>query len=313
MNGRKKSINLGIGNYLCNNNCIFCVDGEKDNLPLPPAMKIFKLLREWRKKTDSILFCGPEPTLNPHLCDFIKKAVYLDYAEIRLITNGRLLSYFNFAEKVVKNGVTELCVSFHGSNKRIQEAQTRTPESFNQTLKGCQNLSILKSFYPFKWYINFTFNKLNISNLYKFFKMAISFNGLNGLNISAIMPKGRALHYFDIVVPTYSDLAKRFQSVISRFEKTIALKKKLEKEFNVKITGIPFCLMKGYETYIGPYNELFLLKDARDKGTKDFGEELEQERIKGAQCKRCRHYRVCSGVWEEYVKRKGWGEFKPVL
>lgn len=309
---RKKSINLGIGNYLCNNNCIFCIDGEKDNLPLPPPEKIFNLLRQWRKKTDSVLFCGPEPTLNPDLCDFIKKAKDLGYSEIRLLTNGRRLYYFDFAKKLVESGVTELCVSFHGSYSHIQDAQTRTPGSFEQTYKGCQNLSILKSRYDFRWFIHLTYNKLNISDLYDFFKMSFAFKGLNGVNISAIMPKGRALPYFDVVVPPYSELAENFKSVIKKFEKLIHQKSKSEKEFHIKITGLPPCLMKGYENYIGSYNELYLLKDPREKGTKSFSEELEQERIKCPGCRNCHYYKTCSGVWEEYIKRRGWDEFKPV-
>ena len=313
-NCRKKSVNLGIGEYDCNNHCIFCVDGERRKLSFPPAKKIFDLLKKWRKKTDSILFCGPEPTINPDLCNFIKKSKDLGYTEIRLNTNGRLLSYFNFAKNLMESGVDEICVSFHGSNKRIQEAQTRAPGSFEQTLRGCKNLSLLKSHHKFKWYINFTFNKINASDLYKFLKLTLPLKGLNGINISAIMPKGRALEYFDIVVPTYSGLAKTFKLAINRLEKSISSKQNLEKEFNIRIIGIPFCLMKGYEKYIGPYNELYLsFKDARNKKSKDFSEELDQEQIKSPQCQNCSYYEVCTGVWEEYAKRRGWKEFKPII
>ncbi|MDD5067507.1 MAG: radical SAM protein [bacterium] len=309
---RKKSINLGIGNYLCNNNCIFCVDGEKEKLPLPPADRIFRLLKQWKKRTDSILFCGPEPTLNPSLSDFIRKARELGYTEIRLLTNGRMLSYYNFAKKIVSSGVTELCVSFHGSRSSIQDAQTRTPGSFQQTYQACRNLSVLRSSHSFKWFIHYTYNKFNISDLHDFLKMCLVLKGLNGVNVSAIMPKGRALHYFDVVVPRYTELAERFISVMKKNRDAVQRKREMENEFNIKITGLPFCIMKGYEDYIGPYNELFLLKDPRDKGMKSFARELEQEQIKGPNCKKCSYNSRCAGVWDEYVKRRGWDEFHPV-
>jgi len=312
-NCRKKSVNLGIGEYDCNNHCIFCADGEKRKLPFPPSQKIFKMLEKWRKKTDSVLFCGPEPTINPELINFVKKAKNLGYTEIRLNSNGRLLSYFSFAKKLIESGVNEICISFHGSNKRVHEAQTRAPGSFNQTLKSCQNLSILKANHKFRWYINFTYNKMNAADIYKFLKLMLPFKGIHAINISAIMPKGRALKYFDIVVPTYSELAKRFKMAVDRLEQSAIFKKNPKKELNIKFIGIPYCLMLGYENYIGLYNELYLsFKDSRNKKSMDFSEELDQEQIKGPQCRNCRYDNTCLGVWEEYIKRKGWKEFKPV-
>lgn len=311
-NDKKKLLNLRLGDYLCNNNCIFCADGEKKNLPLPKLKEIFETLKKWRQKTDSLVFCGSDPTLNPYFLDTIKKAKELNYSEIRLITNGRLLSYFDFAKKIVESGVTEICISFHGSCPKIQDAQTRVPGSFKQTLKACRNLSILKPAYKFKWSINYTFNKLNAPDLYNFFKLIISFDGLDTLNISAVTPSGRALEYFDIVMPNYADLGKIFQKTIKKLQKNSVFKKRLESGFDFRITGIPFCVMKGYENYIGDYKDLYLLKNPLDKKINTFYKELKHEQVMGPHCKNCCYYKTCSGIWKKYIKRRGWKEFKPV-
>jgi MoaA/NifB/PqqE/SkfB family radical SAM enzyme len=310
---RKKSLNLASGNSRCNNNCIFCIDGEKRKLPLPPAKKIFNILKQWRRRTNSVLLCGPEPTVSPYFINIVKKAKELNYTEIRLVTNGRRLSYFDFAKKIIESGITELCISFHGSCPKIQDVQTRIPGSFQQTFKGCQNISLLKSTHKFKWYINCTFNRLNASDFYNFFKMVLSFNGLNGLNVLIVLPEGRAQKHFEIVIPTYNELAKTLKKTIKRFEKTNLFKKKLSQGFELNIIGFPFCLMKGIEKYAGDYNELYLLKDPQSKIMKDFHKELDHDSIKRLQCKTCFYDQICFGIWKEYIEKRGWKEFKPVI
>jgi len=308
---KEKILNLKIGNSLCNNNCIFCADGEKKKQSLIPKKELFSTLKKWREKTDCLVFCGSDPTLNPYLCDTIKEAKKLKYSEIRLITNGRLLSYFNFAKKIVESGLTEICISFHGSCPAIQDAQTRIPGSFSQTFNACQNLSVLKSSHKFKWYINYTFNKLNAADFYDFFKMILSFDGLNGFNIAAVMPQGLALKYFDIVVPNYSELGKIFKRSINRLNKTPALKKRMS-DVGFRVTGLPFCVMKNCEYYVNDYRDQYILKNPRNKKIKTLYGALDRQRLIGAYCKSCYYYNTCPGVWKEYTKRRGWKEFKPI-
>lgn len=310
-NEKKRSLDLQLGKYFCNNNCVFCVEKKRENQSFLSVKEIFKTLEKWRKKTDGVFFVGPDPTLFPHLCDVIKKAKELKYPKICLITNGRLLSYFNFAKNIVESGVTEIYVSFHGSCPSIQDAQTRMPGSFKQTFKACQNLSILKSIYKFKWNINFTFNKINADDFYKFFKMVIFFKRLDGLNIAMVMPKGQALRHFNAVVPKYAELAKIFQKTIEQFRENPFIKKRLRSKFELGITGLPFCVMKGYENYIGKYEDEYL-NSPRSKKIRIFYRELKHDQMKGPDCKNCYYYKTCPGVWKEYIKRRGWKEFQPI-
>lgn len=74
---------------------------------------------------DSILFTGGEPTLNKNLILFVRLAKKLGYKDIGLQTNGRLLSYKNFCIKLMENGINEISISIHGSNKKIHDAMNR--------------------------------------------------------------------------------------------------------------------------------------------------------------------------------------------
>lgn len=146
----KESFHITVNNT-CNNNCVFCLETDDvKTLPVPSLDEVGLILGKAREKTDSVLFTGSEPTMNKSLAAMIRLAKELAYREIRLVTNGRLLCYFDYARELLEAGLTGVIVSLHGSKKSIHDALSRTLGSFSEVIQACRNLSILKSRYRFR-------------------------------------------------------------------------------------------------------------------------------------------------------------------
>lgn len=79
-------------------------------------------------------------------------------------------------------------------------------------------------------------------------------------------------------------------------------------------TGIPFCLMKGYEIYnLDLYfmpATFIINKSTNIKANYSF---LEKIYVKKEECNKCVHNVYCRGVVKVYAKEYGLEELKPVI
>ncbi|NYZ79288.1 radical SAM protein, partial [Candidatus Micrarchaeota archaeon] len=93
----------------CNNNCIFCAPGPRQNSikPEEDTLRVKSELYKNRcKKQKGVLFdCnGGEPTTRSDIIEILSYAKELGYKEIQLQTNGRMFCYPEFTKKVVDAG-----------------------------------------------------------------------------------------------------------------------------------------------------------------------------------------------------------------
>lgn len=285
----------------CNNNCVFCIDNKLRGRLSAEILdrNALTVLKKMAGKMDRVLFTAGEPTLNPRLAEFMKLARKLGYREIGLITNGRRLADKDFCRQLLQAGVNEINVSFHGSRARIQEELTRTKGSFQQTLQGLKNLRELKKNHEFGFLINFTITRANLDDLADFLKLVRRLKP-DALVLNVVIPKGRALDNFERVVPLYSRVAHGLKKTLPKKE-----------NFSISILGLPFCLMEGGLERFGGSFEKIITKNPGKKGrlrrVSPWG-----EKVRGAECKKCDCYQFCQGIWRSYVKKRGWGEFKPI-
>jgi MoaA/NifB/PqqE/SkfB family radical SAM enzyme len=250
------------------------------------------------------LFTAGEPTLNKDLVALIYLAKKLSYKNIGLITNGRLLSDKGFCQKLLEAGLNEISVSFHGSESKIQEKMTRSKNSFNETLSGIKNLNYFKRVYGFNFYINFTVTKINLKDTGFFIRLVSGFK-IDGIVFNVVIPKGRALVNFGKVVPLYSSVSREFNSFLKLLK---------EAKFSVSISGLPLCLMTGFEEFASNPEKIIIKNpslntkaDNRIKSVSPWG-----RKIKSAKCNNCFFNESCTGIWASYVKKRGWGEIKPL-
>ncbi len=124
-------------NTKCNNSCIWCYGKATQNRNFDMSIRTFERALSLIKQTDCkrIIFLGGEPTLHPHLVDFIHEAV-ANQIYCTIVSNGSgYSSEFLSSIENVKNMVT-LNVSIEGAIAEIHDKITNKLGSFQKLLNG---------------------------------------------------------------------------------------------------------------------------------------------------------------------------------
>lgn len=126
----------------CNNNCIFCSNKHfKEKFKDKSTSEIKKMMFNARKSGIFYLeLTGGEPTIRKDIFKLIRYAKYVGFEFISFVTNGRMLSNFEFSKKIVDCGANLIVFSIHGHNSNLHDSFTNVPGSFNQIKKGISNL-----------------------------------------------------------------------------------------------------------------------------------------------------------------------------
>lgn len=306
----KRRVHIRI-NSCCNNNCTFCCDrvlpGGKLGLFNQNAnqhkghfltIEGFKKASEKTNNINSILFTGGEPTLNKNLVFFVKLAKEKRYKNIAIQTNGRLLCYNDFCIELLENGVSEINISIHGSNRKIHDALTRCPGAFEQAYQGLCNVVALKKRYQFKINTNFTITKLNYKDIYNYLKMLLLFKKIDSIVLNTLMYTGNAKRFLNQLFISYTDIAEEVKKAVDKLKKN-----GVSNYSSIQLSPMPFCLMLGYEDYVGRFETALQIQNKK-------AEILfrDNDQIKNDKCRGCKFYYVCSGIDNVYVKKIGWSE-----
>jgi His-Xaa-Ser system radical SAM maturase HxsC len=132
--------------FKCNNNCLSCIY----NMEIAEKLKVGQPMEESIKKVidgirpgNTLGLTGGEPTIRDIFFKILRYAKKKDpEMNVFIVSNGRMFSYMEFAEKMAGIGLSNLKIgiALYGHESRIHEAVTRIPGSFEQTLKGIKNL-----------------------------------------------------------------------------------------------------------------------------------------------------------------------------
>lgn len=301
----QKALHVVVNNK-CNNNCLFCMESRAQQMHVPSLDAARRIFKKVRQRVDAILFTGPDPTVNLHLARYLLCASQMGYKHLRLVTNGRMLHYFDYARSLFKSGLTEINISLHGSRPSVHDALSRTPHSFEETLEGCKNLMKLKGSFDFKWHMNFTLTSLNGGDLYNFLKLVRSFEKVDKVIINSVIPQSRALVFFDRLISSYREHANCFLKAVKKFRKNYPF---VQKDF-VSVLGLPFCLLKDDQDFLCHYETILMNSRIKAVTIKE-GRRYPKE--KSGSCLKCRYDTVCGGVWKNYIKKRGFPEFTPVF
>jgi cyclic pyranopterin phosphate synthase len=312
---------------VCNNNCIFCMEEDRDARYVTNSATTDDVVR-WilseNPTAEEICFTSGEPTLNPRLPQWAIWAKEAGASRVSVMTNGRRCAYASYARELVKAGMNRFYVSIHGHDAKLHEGLTRTPGSFDQTVAGIREIAKLDRFGVelHTSTVVTTRNLPHLADIYRFLRGL----GVHQVVFNVMQANGRANTYFDKIFPTYrevADQARRFVSAQSKVESPVP----------AFLVDIPLCTTEGLpdenrgyvESYVhfelptgGHDVELRAEREGERVGPEanlvqirrsDLDDEV---RVKRPECARCRYDRVCEGVWKNYVSRRGWAEMEPV-
>lgn len=294
--------------YSCNNNCIFCINSQKRNKIEDKSVKeIIKeiYLAAKKEKIDIIEFIGGETTIREDFFKIIQTAKKLKIPDIVIATNGRAFSDINFAKRAIKSGLSTIIFSIHGHNSTLHDSLTRAKGSFKELIKGINNLKKIG-------FTNINANTTVVKQNYKYLpKIAKLYVKLNIRNVEYIF-----------VDPQYGGAFERFYELVPKISEVAPFMKKaleigIKNGFDQwKVRYVPLCYFNEYINNISEINEARLFKskhwapdfknDNVVKSRKVFA------RIKTKKCKLCKLYKLCEGIWKEYVRKYGDKELKPI-
>jgi len=294
-----KRVDIKTG-FLCNNNCMFCVQAHKKQFGNRSTEDIKKDLRE-ATKTDckGVVFTGGESTIRDDIIELVRYAKELGFRTVQIQSNCRMLSYKEFCEKLIAAGANEFSPAIHGHTAELHDSLTRTDGSFHQTTRAIKNLRELGQYII----TNTVVVKPNYRYLPELARLLVRLK-VDQFQFAFVHAMGNALEYYDEMIPRVSKAALFIKK---------GLQIGIDNGVKVMAEAVPFCLMKGYERYCSefyiPETEVRDL-DAYDP---DFEKTRKEEaKLKFPKCRKCRYDLVCEGPWKEYPERMGDEEFQPV-
>lgn len=305
---RKKSASRGenlllLTGFSCNNNCLMCsIKGKGDFYPDRSRAALEADLKAGRKAGfDRVEFTGGETTIRRDILDLVATAKKLGYRQIALSTNGRLFSYPDFCRRITAAGLDKVTFSLLGPDKKIHEALTRTPGSFDELIAGVRNL---QKFPGVHLNVSSVISRLNYKPIKKFGRFVQAL-GIRHWYLLDLIPDGNAKKFYDILAVPLPELSRELNQLVclaGGFE-----------EFG--FFDFPLCLFKPELRSLENVclvNAKTRLETSRQVGYRP--RRIEKDKTGGYSdvyrrnveiCRECRYYKECGGVWKDYLERYG--------
>ena len=204
----------------CNIECVNCTDIRKSKFTYRDTKAIIDSLETIKRYELDEFFdinIGCEFTNHPGFLKLINKASELK--NVKVVTNGRMFYYEDFCKKLPDNVLFEV-LSF-GHDPQSHDKITRVKGSFNQTIRGINNLIKFGK----RFMINLVVNKSNYTNI---FDLMNKFDNFEDFSIT--------------IVPDSND----FQENLIYFNKVIEVirNKNLENRTILNVTSFFNCYNK---------------------------------------------------------------------
>lgn len=321
---QRERIHVSIG-AVCNNNCIFCMEEDRDGRYINNSAMTRDRVRwilEENRGAEEVCFTSGEPTTRPELPDFVAWAKELGYGRISVMSNGRRLSHLPYAAALAKAGMNRFYISIHGHTKKLHEGLVRTPDAFEQTVGGLDSVAKLKRF-GVELHTSTVVTDRNLPHMLDIYRF-LRGHGVDQVVFNVMQANGRADTYFEQIFPTYTAIASTFRDLVHAARET-------EAQPMAFLVDIPLCMTEEIPDfnrgYVEKYRHFDLAEQAALSGTqreeraaRGKGKGLvlvtrsdldDAQRSYRDACQRCRYVGQCEGVWKNYTKRYGWDEFVP--
>ncbi len=323
--GKRERVHVLTG-AVCNNNCIFCMEEDRDARYVTNSAttdNVVRYILDQNRDCEEVCFTSGEPTTNPRLPLWANWAKQHGVRRISVMTNGRALAYEQYTRRLVSAGMNRFYVSIHGHTQKLHEGLTRTPNSFEQTVGGLDEIAKLKR-YGVELHTSTVVTKRNLPHLRDIYRF-LREHGVDQVVFNVMQANGRANTYFDQIFPRYSEIANEAAAFLAEAQQH-------EPRVEAFFVDIPLCTTTALPDYNRGYVESYVHYEPKgmtheslvaDIGARTSGPDGsliqirradldDAERKKRPECGSCRYNAACEGVWSNYLRRYGWDEFVPV-
>lgn len=291
----------------CNNDCIMCKDyktGKNYNFSYDELIKkVSDLISEDEGIHDyKIVIGGGEPTIYPRIFDLIQFLRDSGFNEIAIHTNGRRLSDYSFAKRLIESGIKAFLVSFHSHISSVSRKISQKEKSFEETLDGIANLAGFKNEIILN--ISHVMQNLNYKFLPDFASFMSSFTDIDLIVLSYVETRNH-----DIMVD-FGQLKPYLDSAIEIFQ---------ENHIDFAINNLPPCVFVGSEKhYFDRYKKNHSIKGISTGIASDHSinfyciQQMKGQFCYSAKCESCTYRRMCQGILRTYYDRFKDSSINPV-
>ena len=283
--------------FACNNRCVFCAQGEKRrSVGLLSGEEVVRRLQAGYRRGSGLVLTGGEPTIRKDLVPIVRAAKTIGYDPIQIQTNGRMLRYREFVDRLVAAGVDEISPALHGNTADLHDMLTGAEGAFEQTVEGIGNAvrsgaTVITNTVVVRQNLPFLSETL----------LLLHGLGVRHAQLALVHPVGTAGDGDVDVVPPIREAAE----AIAR-----AIRDGRAAGMEVVTEAVPPCLIPGLEDAVVESR----IPDTRvidiDGEAFDFSTWRRDEgKAKGPVCEGCAFYARCEGPWREYPERFGWDAF----
>ncbi|MFT5352881.1 MAG: MoaA/NifB/PqqE/SkfB family radical SAM enzyme [Polyangiales bacterium] len=310
---------------VCNNNCIFCMEEDRDGRKVTNARTDDDLV-EWILREhagcEEICFTSGEPTTNRRLPHWVKMAKAAGVPKISIMTNGRALGYERFAKGLAKAGLNRFYISIHGHTEKLHDSLVRTPGAYDQTVAGIRQIAALQR-YGIELHTSTVITKRNLPHVGEIYAFLRGL-GVQQVILNVMQANGRANTHFERIFPRYSEIAETVRAFLeaSEEERPMAFLVDIPPCTTTALPDFNRGFVESYKHYEGPSDTSHDIalegEDVQGPGgasvsgirRSDLDDAMREKR---AECSSCKYDSVCEGVWRNYLTRYGWDEMQPVL
>jgi nucleoside-diphosphate-sugar epimerase/pyruvate-formate lyase-activating enzyme len=294
-------LHLDVGN-VCNQACPYCGLDRAQQVYVPTAALADQIKRGAALGLRRISFVGGEPTIQRDLTSLITLARDQGYEGITLTTNGLMLAYPAFLERLVAAGMNGVHLSFDDADPELRARLAGNPKAGWLVDKALENLLGRPQLFLYLYAVVTRETLGRLPELLRHVRALARRAGREiPLVLTALKPTGRAWEHREALLPHPAQTAAAVRGAA-----------RLARRLGVPLIhwGLPFCLLRGHEA--GSMDALFA--EARlDLAT---GETLpalrDQAMVKQEACADCRWGADCVGVHQRLPARYGWEAFAPV-
>jgi molybdenum cofactor biosynthesis enzyme MoaA len=126
----------------CNSACAHCTVADVPATEeRTPEQALAEIIEARRRGCDELVIMRGEPTLRPELAKLASAARRVGYRLVQIQTNGRLLCYADYFDRLVNSGIDFFEVALFGATAATHDAISRDEGAFAQTLAGLRALA----------------------------------------------------------------------------------------------------------------------------------------------------------------------------
>lgn len=274
----------------CNQQCVFCPILDNNTTRIDDHEQVLFSINylRWRGVA-RIIFSGGEPTLNPHLPQYIRAAQGQGACCVEIQTNGIRLADAGYAAALKSAGLSAAMISLHAHTAEVSESITNAPGTFRKQLQGIRN--------ALNEHLSVNINCVICEANYRDLRAYLRF-------LHEALPRVPELITFSFVAPAFeawesAPLIPRISHVLPFLYQSLEFAGEIGMRVNIpSICGIPYCMM-------GPFAH-YHEESARESALPG------PDKEKPASCAPCGHFGRCNGIWKKYALLHGTDEFKPM-